>query len=142
MKYQYNLTLPSERKSIEKAVKLAEKAAKKMKLVSQEQDNLAIAVSEAVTNAVIHGNKLSSYKKTVIDILIEDNKVVVKVRDEGNGFNLENLPDPLAPENIAKECGRGIFILKSFMDKVDFNFTEGGTEVIISKKYDKKSFKK
>ena len=142
MNKQYSIKLPSDRKSVEKAVKLAEKVARKMKLISQEQDNLAIAVSEAVTNAVVHGNKLNSEKEAVMDIITKDNEIIVKVKDQGNGFKPDKLPDPLAPENIAKECGRGVFILKNFMDCVDYNFTKEGTEIIISKKYDKNCFKK
>ena len=141
MNKKYTIILPSDRKSVEKAVKLAEKVARKMKLVSQERDNLAIAVSEAVTNAVVHGNKLNNKKKAVMDIIAKDDEIIVKVKDQGNGFKPDKLPNPLAPENIAKECGRGVFILKNFMDYVDFNFTKEGTELTISKKYDKSCFK-
>ncbi len=141
-KPQYSLTISSERSSIRNAVNLVEKVADKMKLVNEESDNLAISVSEAVANAIIHGNKFDKNKKIKISIFIKNNRVTVKVKDQGSGFNPKELNNPIDPENISKEFGRGIFILRNLMDTVDFNFTKSGTEVIFSKNYNKNSFKK
>ena len=139
---QYNLTIPSKRASIEKAVSLVEKVAKKIKLKEEEADNLAISVSEAVANAIIHGNKLNEKKKVIINISFKKNIIQIKIKDQGNGFDPKKLGNPLDRKNITLESGRGIFILKYFMDTVDFNFMNEGTEIILSKSYEKNNFKK
>ena len=141
-KPQYSLTISSERSSIENAVNLVEKVAAEMKLIDEESYNLAISVSEAVANAIIHGNKFDKNKKVKISIFIENNRVTVKVKDQGSGFNPRELDNPIDPENVSKEFGRGIFILRNLMDTVDFNFVKSGTEVIFTKNYNKNSFKK
>ena len=141
-KTRYSLTISSERSSIENAVNLVEKVAAKMKLIEEEAYNLAISVSEAVANAIIHGNKFDKNKKVKISIFIENNRVTVKVKDQGSGFNPKELNNPIDPENVSKEFGRGVFILRNLMDTVDFNFVKSGTEVIFSKNYNKNSFKK
>ncbi len=141
-KPQYSLTISSERTSIENAVNLAEKIAAEMKLIDDESDNLAISVSEAVANAIIHGNKLDKNKKVKISIFVKNNRITVKVKDQGSGFEPKKLDNPIHPDNISKEFGRGVFILRNLMDTVEFNFTKSGTEVIFSKNYNKNSFKK
>jgi len=141
-KPQYSLTISSERSSIENAVNLAERVAADMKLIDEESDSLAISVSEAVANAIIHGNKFDKNKKVKISIFVKNNRVTVKVKDQGSGFDPEKLNNPIDPENISKEFGRGVFILRNLMDKVDFNFMKSGTEVVFSKNYKKNSFKK
>jgi serine/threonine-protein kinase RsbW len=129
----YNLTIPSRIDSIAKVETLTEKIAKKMKFNKEDRDNLSIAVTETVNNAVIHGNKENPDKKVQISFEIEKNKLIIKVKDEGKSFDLSKLKNPLAPENLLKENGRGVFIVKSLMDKVDYNFTDSGTEVIMIK---------
>ena len=113
---------------------LAETVADEAGLTGEDKDNLAIAVTEAVINAIIHGNKKEESKKVYIDFDVSKKKIKISVRDEGNGFDPDKLSDPLAPENILKESGRGIFILRSLMDKVDFLFSSLGTKVIMTKK--------
>ncbi len=137
---QYSLTIPSERASIENAVDFAEKVAKDIKLKEEESDNLAISISEAVANAIIHGNRLDKKKNVEIAISFKKNELSVKVRDQGGGFDPKKLKNPIDPKNITLESGRGIFILKNFMDSVYFNFKKDGTEFIFSKKYKKNSF--
>jgi serine/threonine-protein kinase RsbW len=61
----------------------------------------------------------------------------IEIQDEGNGFDVVNLPNPLAPENLLKPSGRGIFLIKSFMDRVEFNFQEKGAKLIMQKVFDK-----
>jgi len=97
--------------------------------------DLAIAVTELVNNAIKHGNRQDSDKKVTISLSFQKNEVRACVSDEGKGFDPENIPDPLAEENLLKEIGRGIFIVKSLMD--DFKCScslRGGTRIIITKK--------
>ncbi len=92
--------------------------------------NIMISVTECVTNAIIHGNKLDGRKKVDLVLELDDNAISFKVRDEGNGFNPENLNDPTSPENIEKAGGRGIFIMKHLSD--DVQFEDEGREIILT----------
>lgn len=94
-----------------------------------QRDNLSIAVTEAVGNAIVHGNKKDPNKKVEIIFEIQNDQIQISVVDEGSGFNLEQLADPLDPDNVMKESGRGIFILKTLMDDVDFTFSAKGTTI-------------
>ncbi len=129
----FEMTIPSSLEYIESVEKLAEKAANAMKFSEEEKDSLAIAVTEAVNNAIIHGNKQNKNKKVFISFQLEDKRLMVSIVDQGKGFNPKNLSDPLAPENLLKESGRGIFILSTLMDDVRFEFRGNGTEVVMTK---------
>lgn len=94
-------------------------------------NNLALAFSEAASNAVLHGNKNNPSKKVFIVITIDEVYFKVSIKDEGNGFKLDQVPDPTKPENILKESGRGIHIMKSFLDDLQYKFSETGTEVVL-----------
>lgn len=92
--------------------------------------NVLIAITEAVNNAIIHGNRHDANKTIVLKVLTNDTEVTFSIKDQGTGFDFENLPDPTAPENLEKENGRGIFLMKSLSDSVEFS--EGGSEVSVS----------
>jgi serine/threonine-protein kinase RsbW len=95
--------------------------------------NLALSVAEAASNSVLHGNKLDKSKFVTIDVIInhEEKSMTVILKDEGDGFNIDKVPDPTAPENILKESGRGIHIMRSFLAELKYNFTDSGTETIL-----------
>lgn len=96
--------------------------------------DLAIAVTELINNAIKHGNKLEENKMVSMTLVCDPGKIVVSVADEGNGFNPGGVPSPLEEGNLLKEIGRGIFIVRSLIDKVEFQFPrEGGTRVTITK---------
>ena len=82
--------------------------------------NMLVAVTEAVTNAIYHGNKSDPNKKVNIQYQLKNNNLSFVVTDEGPGFDFYNLPDPTAPENLEKECGRGIFLMKHLTDQLIF----------------------
>lgn len=82
--------------------------------------NIMIAVTESVNNAIIHGNKSDVTKNVHLSLELLENEVKFTVVDEGDGFDVESLPDPTAPENINKPGGRGIFLMKNLCDKVLF----------------------
>ena len=82
--------------------------------------NMLVAITEAVTNAIYHGNKSDPSKKVHIQYQIKNNSLSFVVADEGPGFDYYNLPDPTAPENLEKECGRGIFLMKHLADQLIF----------------------
>jgi serine/threonine-protein kinase RsbW len=95
--------------------------------------DIAISVSELVINAMLHGNKSSPDKTVTIRISRNDTKVSIAVSDEGGGFKPEEIVDPLAEENLLREVGRGVFIVRQLMDSVDIEATSKGTTITISK---------
>lgn len=94
-----------------------------------------MAVREAVTNAVLHGNKLDSTKIAGVNLKKSPESLEISVRDQGRGFNPNDVADPTKEENILKPSGRGIFFMRNFMDQVDWTVNpEGGTTVRMIKK--------
>jgi serine/threonine-protein kinase RsbW len=97
--------------------------------------DLAIAVTELVNNAIKHGCKKDEKKKVAVSLSYRAGTVTAVVTDDGRGFDPNSIPNPIAEENLLKEIGRGIFIVRSLMDDVKFIFPpEGGTRVVIRKK--------
>jgi len=95
--------------------------------------DIAISASEVVNNAIIHGNKLDPAKSVTITVTCNDKVVRLMVTDQGGGFDPKKTPDPLAEENLLKEVGRGIFIVRSLMDTVDITPTASGLAVTMTK---------
>ncbi len=127
------LILPSKIEKIEEAAYFVEKIAKKMNFPSSEIDNIAIATTEAVSNAIVHGNHEDASKNVLIEVYPEEDRITIIVEDEGEGFDPENVANPLEPDNLLRERGRGIFILKSLMDEVEYSFPNRGTRVTMTK---------
>ena len=95
---------------------------------------VGLSVREAVTNAILHGNKNDSTVPVDLSFRQEEHRLVVTVTDHGEGIDESMLPDPLDPEHLLKPGGRGIFLVKSFMDNVFFNTPSGGgTELVMEK---------
>ncbi|MFC1644332.1 ATP-binding protein, partial [Candidatus Omnitrophota bacterium] len=95
-----------------------------------------VAFEEALRNAMIHGNKSESGKKVIIETNMTETEVVICVEDEGEGFDPWGLPDPTLNENLLKEGGRGVYLIRHLMDEV--RYEEGGRKVIMIKYLDKK----
>ncbi|MCF6270456.1 MAG: ATP-binding protein [Melioribacteraceae bacterium] len=91
--------------------------------------NLSLALSEALSNAMVHGNKLDPNKDVIVSIKISNDELILCIKDEGNGFDPDSVPDPTKPENIMRDSGRGIHIMRSFIDQVSYNFSSVGTEL-------------
>jgi len=105
--------------------------AKDLGLSEEQLSVLLLAVTEAATNAIIHANKCDVSKMVKIHAHIEDFKLIVKVKDEGKGFDPASLPDPTHPENLLKDSGRGVYLMKVYMDEVKYNKTSSGLETIL-----------
>ncbi|UCC43115.1 MAG: ATP-binding protein [Candidatus Zixiibacteriota bacterium] len=97
--------------------------------------DIAISVSELVNNAMLHGNKSAADKSVTIKLLRENSSVKITISDQGAGFDPDSIEDPLAEENLMKEIGRGIFIVRSLMDSVDIEAATTGTTVTIAKAF-------
>lgn len=96
--------------------------------------DIAICVTELVNNSIIHGNKSDPDKEVTVEINKIDSAVEIIITDEGRGFDVEHLQNPIDERNLLKEVGRGIFIVRSLMDRVDIEFPGRGTRVRIAKK--------
>ena len=96
---------------------------------------MSVAVRESVVNAIKHGNKQDEAKRVHVQFTIHDRALEVQVGDQGPGFDPAGVPDPLAPENLLKAYGRGIFFMRQFMDEVTHSFPpKGGTVVRMLKR--------
>ena len=95
--------------------------------------DIAISVSELVNNAICHGNVSSEEKTVKVTIGRNGTSVSITIYDQGQGFDPEDIEDPLADENLLKEAGRGFFIVKALMDKVEINDEKEGTSIKITK---------
>ncbi len=107
------------------------KLAVKSNLRDDKLNSLALSFSEAASNSVVHGNKLDKNKKVKITVHVNDKNMTVIIKDEGKGFDISTVPDPTKPENILKDSGRGIHIMRSFLNDLRYNFTPTGTETIL-----------
>lgn len=99
---------------------------------SEDEYWLVTALREALANAIRHGNRQDPDRKVSINFHVENNQLTMRVEDEGDGFDPDQVPDPTHPENLLRPSGRGIFYMRQFMDQVNFDTTEsGGTAVIL-----------
>jgi len=102
----------------------------------EESLNAAIAVREAVINAVAHGNKKDPARRVEVHFKVRPGKVEVRVRDEGEGFDPASTPDPTAGDNRLKTTGRGLLLIRAFVDDVAFRYREGrGMELALVKRH-------
>lgn len=129
------LKLTSRIESVEKAALEAAEFAREISLGEEEIFAIDMAVRESVANAVKHGNKLDETKNVEITFSNAANGFEITIRDFGEGFAVEDIPDPTDPENLLKASGRGILFMRSFMDEVEWtNHVDGGTIVKMIKK--------
>jgi len=129
----YELVIPSILDKISEVESFTEKITNEMDFSQEEKDSIAIAVTEMANNAILHGNKKDQQKKVVIRYQLTQTSLTVTIKDEGAGFNPDTINNPLAPENLLKESGRGVFIVKALMDKLSYHFDGTGTMVTLVK---------
>lgn len=124
-----SLSISSDFAEVNKVERLIDNVCTRLSVNEDYYGNVLIAVTEAVNNAIQHGNKMNSALN--VDLFVGDKETYFcfSVKDAGDGFDFENLPDPTAPENIEKEDGRGIFLMKSLAEGVEF--LDGGSNVNI-----------
>jgi serine/threonine-protein kinase RsbW len=125
-----SIEIPSLAENIRIIESFIDNAKEKYHLDDDIYGNIMIAVTEAVNNAIKHGNKDNSSKNVLISLSLEEGMIKFKVQDEGTGFDFHQLPDPTLPENISRPGGRGIFLMKHLSDEVDFK--ENGKVVELS----------
>lgn len=126
-------TLESSLDSVNKVESTAEQMAKKAGIDEDEIFKITMAVREAAVNAVLHGNSYDPEKRITASFENTGESLVIRITDQGKGLDPETLPDPLAPENLLRGSGRGIFLIRSFMDEVHFKQLHPGTELTLIK---------
>jgi len=95
---------------------------------------IGIAVREAVANAIQHGSRQNPELSVLVELSVEEDAVIIRVQDEGPGFDPSQVADPLDPANLLKPDGRGIFYMNRFMDRIEYNFRPGGGTVVTMRK--------
>lgn len=125
-----SIQIPSIIENIRMIESFIDNAKERFHLDEDLYGNIMIAVTEAVNNAIKHGNSGNSKKNVFLSLTLKDNLLKFVVKDEGPGFNHETLPDPTAPENLEKPGGRGIFLMKHLADEIEFS--ENGKTVELS----------
>ena len=130
-----HLSIPSSYDATERVAAMIEQVGGQVGISEDDKVDLMISVMEAVNNAIQHGNQEDETKQVHIRIEAEPGKVVCWVRDEGQGFNPKKVPDPLSPPNLLNPSGRGILMMREFMDNVEFSAEGSGTSVRMSKQF-------
>jgi len=119
--------------SVSEIEALAEKLATQAGLDEDSSFHVTMAVREAAVNAVLHGNEYDPGKQVIFSYEVTRDSLIFVLADEGRGIDPEQLPDPRDPENLMRGTGRGIFLIRSFMDEVNFRQLHPGTELTLVK---------
>src|ERR1700722_5316817 len=126
--------LDSTLDSVDQAEELASAAASRAGFDEDDLMKIGMAVREAMVNAVAHGNRYNANKKVRFSLSHDPQRFRIVIADEGEGFDFDSLPDPLAPENLMRTSGRGIFLIRSFMDEFKMRHrVPQGTEATLVK---------
>ena len=129
------LTLQTRLDSVHLAEEISGCVASSLGFADDERHKISLAVREGVANAVFYGNQECPEKLVRLIFEVDDSRFVVRIHDEGTGFSLEDVPDPLAEENLMKTSGRGIFLMRAFMDELCvLRSSGGGAELVMTKR--------
>jgi serine/threonine-protein kinase RsbW len=115
------VNISSKIENLRKIEKIIDEISGEFRISEDIYGNILIAALEATNNAIMHGNKLDDSKNVTIAFKLDEEKLRIKVDDEGKGFDFKHIPDPTSPENIENVNGRGIFLMKKLSDKIKFS---------------------
>lgn len=126
--------LDSDLDSVDTAEAETLKVAGELGFEEEDLHRIGMAVRECMVNAVVHGNRYNARKKVHFQVLKSAGSMTIVIRDEGEGFELQSLPDPLAEENLLRQSGRGLLLIRAFMDDLTIErVSPQGTEVRMKK---------
>ena len=126
-------TLDSSLDSVNRIEQTATELANKAGLDDDEVFRVSMAAREAAVNAVLHGNAYNPDKRITASFETNATSLIIRIADQGTGLDPATLPDPLAPDNLLRGSGRGIFLIRSFMDEVEFRQLNPGLELVLTK---------
>jgi serine/threonine-protein kinase RsbW len=130
------VTLATQFDSIDLGEQIAVRVAEAAGFDAEEQHRIGMAVREGLINAYQYGNRQQQSKKIFLNFELAPDRLIVEVLDQGAGFDPRQIPDPLAEENLLKTSGRGIFLIRCFMDELDVQRgPQGGARLIMTKRY-------
>ena len=127
----FRMTLRSDPKQIRRVEAFLKRVNRSAHLDEIQMHKMMVSVTEAVNNAIIHGNKSDETKKVQVRCEVMSDYLVVVVADEGRGFQPGKVRNPLERKNLMRENGRGVFLMRTLMDRVDFEVGPGGSEVAL-----------
>ena len=128
------LIIPSSQENLTDADEFIESNLEELGIDKSLVADIAITSTELINNAILHGNKGDPEKRVKIRLAVKNETVRIDIIDQGDGFDPTSVPDPLAKENLLKEVGRGIFIVKSLVDSLEFDQEPGwGTRATLTK---------
>lgn len=125
--------LDSTLDSVDAAESLVLQVAEKAGFEEEDLHKIGMAVRESMVNAVVHGNQYNAHKKVRVAVSKGSGRLSITIADQGAGFDLDHLPDPLSEENLLRNSGRGIFLIRAFMDELQVRRLSPGTEVTLVK---------
>ena len=128
----YHLEIESNARNLITVEEFVNYFAVDLNINAEKIPGLLLAVTEACTNAIIHANKNDETKLVTIDVNKDDNQLIIRVKDQGKGFDPAKIPDPTETDNLLKDSGRGIYLMRVYMDDLKFNITPAGTETILT----------
>ena len=128
----YHLEIESNAKNLITIEEFVNYFAVDLNINAEKIPGLLLAITEASTNAIIHANKNDESKLVTIDVTKDDAQLVIRVKDQGKGFDPDKIPDPTENDNLLKDSGRGIYLMRVYMDDLKFNITPQGTETILT----------
>jgi serine/threonine-protein kinase RsbW len=128
-----SITINSDVEKLRVVETLVDTLSKKLGIPDEVYGKILISTVEAVNNAIIHGNNGDTGKMVTVNFTADGNMFDVTVTDQGEGFEYDSLPDPTDPSNIENLHGRGVFIMRSLADMIEYN--EAGNEVKMSFRY-------
>lgn len=126
------LTVGSDFKNLPQVEKFITQVCKKARLSEEQCDNMAIALTELVNNAIIHGNRQDPSKMVTLRVTYASDHVVISVADQGKGFDPKEIANPTDPQNLWKQNGRGIFLVRNLIDEVEICSSPEGTEIVLT----------
>jgi serine/threonine-protein kinase RsbW len=129
----YSIQFESSIENLEKVEAVTAQISEELLFPESDVDDISISITELFNNAIHHGNQNNLSKMIYVTYDTTPAAFRVSVKDEGQGFSVTDLKDPLAPENLLAESGRGIYLVKELMDKVEIKTSSSGTEIIIHK---------
>jgi serine/threonine-protein kinase RsbW len=125
--------LDSTLDSVDHAERLALELARESGFGEEDLDRIGMSVRECMVNAVVHGNRYNAKKKVLLSLSRTPGRLTIRIVDQGEGFDPDEVPDPVEGDNLLRHSGRGVFLMRTFMDEVNVRRTGSGTEVTLVK---------